>query len=230
MIRTTVLVASPDLQASLAFYKTLDFYHLQKDGRHFFLDGGVVLEVSEDKMVRSGLRLYQKSWDLEVEELKKITNVVENGSTYVFNDFCGVRIELVKEDLAIDFSSKLDHRSFLGKSAGLSLEGISISHMYQIWEILGFKKTMGDINGGWMTAVDEGNFAVSLMSLGSCPHMFYNPSLSYFNGADNMKVIGKVRKARIEITEEITVFNKVGIVDNIIIRDPGGLGFFIFND
>ena len=29
---------------------------------------------------------------------------------------------------------------------------------------------------------------------------------------------------------KITQFNKEGIVDNVIIRDPGGYGFFIFND
>lgn len=46
----------------------------------------------------------------------------------------------------------------------------------------------------------------------------------------NLAIIQKIRDLQIPITEEITHFNKEGIVDNIIIRDPGGLGFFIFND
>jgi hypothetical protein len=54
--------------------------------------------------------------------------------------------------------------------------------------------------------------------------------MTYFNGGNNMAVIGKIRSARIPIAEEITHFNKEGIVDNIIIRDPGGYGFFVFND
>ena len=45
-----------------------------------------------------------------------------------------------------------------------------------------------------------------------------------------MEVIGKVRELGIPIAEEITHFNKEGLVDNIIIRDPGGYGFFIFSD
>ena len=32
------------------------------------------------------------------------------------------------------------------------------------------------------------------------------------------------------ITEEITCFNSEGIADNVVLRDPGGTGFFIFND
>ena len=47
---------------------------------------------------------------------------------------------------------------------------------------------------------------------------------------DIKQLIQKIRDLKIPITEEITVFNDQGVVDNIIIRDPGGLGFFIFND
>jgi len=54
--------------------------------------------------------------------------------------------------------------------------------------------------------------------------------LTYFNGKQNLEVIEKIRNNAIPITEEITHFNKEGIVDNIIIRDPGGYGFFIFSD
>jgi hypothetical protein len=65
----------------------------------------------------------------------------------------------------------------------------------------------------------------------SCPHLFFNPSLTFFNGKENNpKVIQKIRDLNIPITQEITAFNEEGLVDNIIIRDPGGLGFFVFND
>ena len=68
------------------------------------------------------------------------------------------------------------------------------------------------------------------MKTGSCPHLFFNPSLTYFNGAKNLSIIQQIKTLQIPITEEITHFNKEGIVDNIIIRDPGGLGFFLFSD
>ena len=60
--------------------------------------------------------------------------------------------------------------------------------------------------------------------------MAYNPSLTYFNGGKNLPVNAAIREAGIPITEEITHFNEDGIVDNVILRDPGGYGFYIFND
>ncbi len=68
------------------------------------------------------------------------------------------------------------------------------------------------------------------MKPNACPHLFFNPSLTYFNGKNNIDIIAKIRALNISITEEITHFNKEGKVDNIIIRDPGGFGFFLFND
>ena len=63
-----------------------------------------------------------------------------------------------------------------------------------------------------------------------CPHLFFNPSLTYFNGGQNLPVIKAIREAGIPIAEEITHFNEEGVVDNVVLRDPGGLGMFIFND
>ena len=54
--------------------------------------------------------------------------------------------------------------------------------------------------------------------------------MTYFNGGKNLPNIGKMREAGIEFAEEITHFSSDGVADNVIIRDPGGLGFFIFND
>jgi hypothetical protein len=68
------------------------------------------------------------------------------------------------------------------------------------------------------------------MAPNACPHLFFNPSLTYFNGKNNLQIIENIRKSGVDITEEITVFNKEGIVDNVILRDNGGLGFFIFSD
>jgi len=64
----------------------------------------------------------------------------------------------------------------------------------------------------------------------SCPHLFFNPSMTFFNGKENLQIIERIRNLDIPITEEIREFNKEGIADNIIIRDPGGYGFFIFSD
>jgi hypothetical protein len=89
---------------------------------------------------------------------------------------------------------------------------------------------MGNYEKPYMS-LDLDGFSINLMKPNICPHLFFNPSFTFFNGKEgNPKVIAKVRELGIPIAEEITHFNKEGIVDNIIIRDPGGFGFFLFND
>ena len=53
---------------------------------------------------------------------------------------------------------------------------------------------------------------------------------TYFNSGRNPEIIAELRSAGVPLTEEITVFNERGDVDNVIVRDPGGTGFFVFND
>ncbi|NNF75479.1 MAG: hypothetical protein HKN00_09860, partial [Flavobacteriaceae bacterium] len=118
----------------------------------------------------------------------------------------------------------------IGNFAGVSLESVDINKSVKLFQILGFKVTMGAIEQGWICLANADEFTVSLMKPFACPHLFFNPSLTYFNSGNNPAIIAKVRELQIPITEEITHFSKDGSVDNIIIRDPGGLGFFVFND
>ena len=119
----------------------------------------------------------------------------------------------------------------MGSYAGISLETPNIKQSMQLWKALGFEVSMGGIDQGWVALSNSTGDAISLMQPMSCPHLFFNPSLTYFNGKTvNPIIIQKIRDLNIPITEEITVFNKDGIADNIIIREPGGYGFFIFND
>jgi len=97
-------------------------------------------------------------------------------------------------------------------------------------ELLPLVQTMGGVEQGWIGLTNDSSFNISIMNALACPHVFFNPSLSYFNGKNNLDIIAKIRAKEIPIAEEVTVFNKEGIVDNIILRDPGGFGFFIFSD
>ena len=74
------------------------------------------------------------------------------------------------------------------------------------------------------------DFVSRIFAPNACPHLFFNPSLTYFNSGKNLEVVEKLRKADVPILEEITAFNPEGKVDNVILRDPGGFGFFVFND
>ncbi len=221
---------TPNLEASLDFYKKLNFKVLSKENPTFVTDGKALLEINPERSARAGVKLYAEDWSAKVEELKTGTNVnkLENG--YVLAAPSGCWIYLMEGEAPVDFKPEEKSFGVIGTHYGLSLETIDFAGSIKFWESLDFKIGMGAADQGFVAMFHENGFGLSLMKQGSCPHLFFNPSLSYFNSGKNPEIIAKLRSLEIPITEEITVFNKEGIVDNVIIRDPGGLGFFVFND
>lgn len=228
-MQAIVQTPTPDIEKSLAFYTQLGFKTVSKEPLAVS-DGICCIEINPDRFARAGIKLYQESWKEQVALLEQQKRVLPIEGGYLLADSSGTWIYLLEGKLPFDFKKAEKSDSVLGNCAGLSLETVDMANSALLFETLGFKKTMGDVDQGWVALITEGGFGVSLMKPNSCPHLFFNPSLTYFNGAQNTAIIQKIRALKIPITEEITHFNKEGEVDNIIIRDPGGFGFFLFSD
>lgn len=220
----------PSLEESLSFYTRLGFKIVSPENPCVVSDGKAFIEINPDRFARAGLKLYKESWKDEIAKLKSSIPVLETEHGALFADLSGVWIYLIEGKAALELKAEENSSSHLGNFAGLSLETIDIAAAAEVYEILGFNKTMGGPEQGWAAYQHDSGIGVSLMKPNACPHLFFNPSMTYFNGGKNLPVIAKIKEAGIPITEGITVFNKEGIVDNVIIRDPGGYGFFIFND
>jgi hypothetical protein len=217
------------LQNSIEFYSKLNFKTLSEDNPLIVTDGKAVIEINPDRFSRSGIKLFKNSWADEVSQLLEIVAVNPIKDGYLLSDPSGTWICLMETDPQPIFDPDENSFSILGNYAGMGFETTDINKSGKILEILGFSVTMGSVEQGWVTFGNK-DLMISLFKPFSCPHLFFNPSLTYFNGKKNVEIIEKIRALNIPIAEEITVFNKEGNVDNIIIRDPGGLGFFIFND
>lgn len=229
-MKTVIHTPTPSLEKSLDFYHRLNFQRIGHPEHHLVSDGKCLILINPDRYARAGLQLHQDSWEVPVSKLKKITEVTATEHGYLLADPSGVMLYLLENDLDTGKEWRKSQPSHLGKFAGLSLETADMARSAMVWEMLGFTQSMGSVEQGWVGFQNDENFTVSFMRPNTCPHLFFNPSLTYFNGKANLEVIEKVRKAGIPITEEITHFNKEGLVDNIVIRDPGGYGFFLFND
>lgn len=218
------------LENSQDFYEKLGFKKLDAAGQHLYTDGKVIVEINPERHARAGIKLYKSSWAPEVEAVSDlaVANKIKDG--YLLSDASGVWIYLIESEPAFKVETAEVSFSGLGNFSGLSLETTDMKRSADIYKALGFTVVFGDDSQPYMSvALDE--FTVTLMKPNICPHLFFNPSMTFFNGKEgNPKVIAKVRELGIPIAEEITHFNKEGIVDNIIIRDPGGYGFFLFND
>ena len=220
---------TPDLERSLEFYTNLGFERLEHEKLILFTDGAAFIELNPARHARAGVRLYRDSWDSVKKELAEMTAILDKDDSLEMSDPSGVRVYL-KTGAAPQVGERKDCFSKLGKFAGISLETTDFVRSTQFWGKLGFNQECGGPEQGWATYTNDDKMTVSIMLAGACPHMAYNPSLTYFNGGKNLPVIAAIREAGIPITEEITHFNEDGIVDNVILRDPGGYGFYIFND
>jgi predicted lactoylglutathione lyase len=229
-MHTLIQTPTPSLQTSLDFYTKLGFKVLSKEHPTLVGDEQVVIEINEDRYARAGIKLFSPTWESMVKELKTHSAIQKIEGGYLSSDPSGVWVYLIESTANPEVDLPQNQRSVLGNYAGISLESISIPRSMEFWKILGFSKNSGDEKQGWVSLVDENGMGLSIMNPNSCPHLFFNPSFTYFNGRNNPAIIQKIRDLGIPITEEITHFNPGGEVENIIIRDPGGFGIFLFND
>ncbi len=220
---------TPNLQESIEFFQRLEF---KQDVNHpqVFHEGGQIIFINFERIARAGLRFYADSWTKVVSEIEKLCKVHQIEGGYAFADPSNSWVYLLESEAPTLTPPAMPSKSILGNFAGLSLESGNIELSIAIYQILGFKIVMGSIEQGWISLENDQKMGIGLMVPNNCPHLFFNPSFSYFNGGKNEEIIPLIQEKEIAITEEITVFNADNKVDNIILRDPGGFGFFIFND
>ncbi len=231
MARQTVIhTPTSDLESSKDFYRRLEFKLLSQDDPTVFTDGKALIEINPDRHARAGVKIYLDDPSKTVSSLREFSEVLEIENGFLASDPNGVRVYYTDQQFGLEFEPKEESFGLTGNYAGLSIEAHDIEQTVRFWEAAGFEQKGGDLSQGWATFSDGSTVDLSLMKPLMCPHLFFNPGITYFNGGKNLTNIGKIREAGIPITEEITHFSTDGVADNIIIRDPGGYGFFVFND
>lgn len=222
-MNSIVQIPSPKSVACKDFYTKLGFTSFTSFSKKYVTDGSILIELNPDPYSRPAVKLYGKDWK---EPLTSKFIPFKDG--LLGQDPSGVWVMLLNGDIKIELPPSVP--SLLGNYAGISIECLSIEQSLKFWHSLGFNIQNGTVEQGWIGLNNSDGFTLSLMKPGVCPHLFINPSLTYFNGENNPKIIDKIRKLDIPILEEIDIFNKEGIIDNITLLDPAGIGIFVFND
>ena len=224
-MKTIIQTPTPNLDESISFYGKLNFEIQQKENGAYAIAGSLIIDINTDRMSRAGIKFCTSNSDTVLEG--KNVNVIpvnDKSKLVVSPTGCPVYFEDANVP-AINTNEPVT-----GNFMGLSLETSKMDEEIVFWEKFDFKQTAGNPSQGWVSLTNSSGFGVSLMNYQCCPHLFFNPSLTFFNGENNLKIIDQINNLNIAVTEEITVFNEDNIVDNIIIRDPGGLGYFLFSD
>lgn len=226
-MKTIIVTPTPDLIKSKTFYTKMGFTQIANSNS--FTDGKSIIEINPDRFARPGIKLIANSWTSEVDELVALTKVIKIDNGFLLGDCTGTWIYLIEAETSLTIPENCPP-SLFGNNQGITIESIDIEKAGNIWNSIGFKTVAGKIEQGWISLVNVDGVVINIMTPNCCPHIFLNPSISFFNGTNNPMVIEKIRDTGIEIKEEITHFDKEGKVDNIIMSDPGNIGFFIFND
>lgn len=227
-MKSIIQTPTPELEQSLNFYRNLGFEKVRTENSNVVTDGKAIIEIKTERTARAGVILYADDWQRELAELRIDFSVHALDNGFLVGDPGGVWVYLLRGD-GVEVKLKEESFATTGNFAGLSIETLAIHKSQELWQVLGFEPSAGDADKGWVS-LSNGELTVSLMAPLACPHLFFNPSLTYFNGEKNEHLIAEIRKTGVKIAEEVTVFNDRGEVDNLILQDPGGLGIFMFND
>lgn len=218
----------PELQRTISFYEKIGFKVVQFENAWYAIDQGLKILINEKRTARPGIVIYEADISKYSERWKQSGKFYENEDYMLTIAPSGVWVYFMKKE-APNLPLH-EEKSVLGSLAGISLETINMKHSVDFWNDHGFEIAMGGLEQAWIALKHRSGLGMSFMKPDSCPHTFYNPSLSYFNSGNNLAVIAELRKREVAIFEEISIFNDQGVADNVILKDPGGIGFFIFND
>lgn len=221
---TTLVTATPDPETSREFYLDTGFTPL---GPHTFGATGLTIRIDPTRTARAAVVLHGDPGERRAA-LEAVGRVVERKDrSLITSDPNGVLLVL---DPTGAPSVQEVPPSLLGGFAGLSIEAVDPERTTHFWEAAGWKREKGDPGQGWVSLGREEGFGLSIMGMEMCPHLFPNPGITFFNSGRNPAIIAALRDRGVPFAEEVTVFNDQGEVDNVVLRDPGGLGFFVFND
>ena len=227
-MKSIVQTPTRNLKESLEFYEKLNFKVISKSNPTVVTDGKAIIEINPDRHARAGIKLYREDWSDFMKELPETVPAARIEDGYLISDTSGMWIYLIDGELKPEFAHKEDiSSSTLGNYAGLCIETVGFKRSLELLYLLGFTKTGGGFDQGWQSLKNADGMVISVMKPMVCPHLFFNPSLTYFNGENNFGIIDTVRQLNIPIVEEITYFNEEGNVDNIIVKDPWRFRYFL---
>lgn len=229
-MKIIIQTPTPNLDNTLQFYTSLGFKYISHNNRHFVGSKGLIIEINKEKTARPAIKLIANDWDADVYAFIEKDVILPNNENIITQEPSGVRLVLEDNFPETILTSFDETEAMTGNYMGVSVETLSLKKSADFWKNFGMDIVAGGINDGWLSMSNSEGAAIAYMAAGSCPHLFFNPSLTFFNGEKNIEIISKIRETGISIAEEITVFNKKGVVDNIVLVDPGGLGFLIFSD
>ena len=218
---------APSPERSGAFLTGLGFAPIAA-GARLMTDGAALIDVDPEPRARAGVRVWREALSAAAGETLELCGAAAFEGGHLVSAPSGVPVWVMDApgpDLELAPRGEV-----LGSYAGVSLETPSLARSLAFWGgLLGYQVAAGGADQGWVTLRRPEMVDLSLMGPLACPHSFANPSFTYFNGGRNPEVLDAIRTRGVEIFEEVGAKDGAP-AENVILREPGGVGFFVFND
>lgn len=216
---------TPNLARSLAFYQQLGFVRIS-EAPIIVSDGQIQIEINPAPTARAGIVIETANREALVRQLPAGSHVKQGEQDVILMAPSGTRVYL-RQPVTLPAPPAISP-SLLGKCVGVSLESVDMKGSHAFWTALDFVAET-DGSAGWMPIQRDG-FDISVLGAEMCPHLFVNPSLTYFNGTDNQQIIARLQAQGVPIWQEVRSLNPEGPLENVVLHDPGDLGILLFND
>lgn len=228
-------IAAPDAEESLAHYRKLGYQeHVLSDAMYLFFDKASSFILNTARDARHGLRCFVDDIEMARRDWQEITVLYDSDGGFFCTDPNGVYLFFQSRTDSAQILNKTDanEHCLCGVNYGLGIESGRFDTSLAFYTHLGYKSDKpANEKTAYITLTHDAGPPITLFKPNTCPHAFYNPSFTFFNGKEgNKKVIEDLTTAQVTIRQGISWFNPDGEVDNIIISDPGGFHSFIFND
>ena len=186
-----------DLNQSIVFYEKLGFKIQTLGTRIIALDAQSCIEINPERTARVCIQQHQSNWNKTLLNLKSHTPIIKTKKGYLITDHNGIWIKLIVETWDEKITS-LNYKSLLGNYAGVCIETLEVSKSYEFWNLLSFSSKSKDFSKGWIEMKSEVGDSISLIKAQQCPHLFFNPSMTYFNGSHNLEIIESIKKLKLQ--------------------------------
>ena len=196
-MKLTPQTPTADLNQSIVFYEKLGFEIQTLGSRIVALDAQNCIEINPERTARVCIQLHQSNWNKTLLELKSHTPIIKTKEGYLITDPNGIWIKLIVETWDEKITSS-NYKSLLGNYAGVCIETLEVSKSYEFWNLLSFSSKSKDFSKGWIEMKSEVGDSISLIKAQQCPHLFFNPSMTYFNGSHNLEIIESIKKLKLQ--------------------------------
>jgi hypothetical protein len=216
---------STNTVATGQFLGTLGFSTIASDDESTLLtDGNLYFDLRRAEKNKTMLSycVHDVTNAVEMAQNLEIDIVEKSPHHVIVREPNGLLILLAGPDVVSlrDFEKKPS--SLCGTFYEASLETNDVDRSIVWWQNVGFKVTAH--KDTWCT-LDDGKIMIGLYKKGNCPHLFRNPSLTYFE-PDMGERIAELKKEGIQFLQEE---KEIGMKGHAIAESPDGQYFFLFS-